>query len=129
VRSVRFAWLLVPAVVGAVLGAAVDPLGLPVIGVPRLTAVSLLDGQAYFGRLEDDPFSDSIVLHDAYYFQDAKSTTMNTAVGLAKRGSEVHAPLDGMRIRRDKVLLIEGIGLGSQVGSAMATDRALRGAP
>ncbi len=128
-RSGLFAWLLIPAIVGAVLGAAVDPLGLPVIGLPRLSAVSLLDGQAYFGRLEDDPFSDMVILHDAYYFQDAKSTTTNTSVGLAKRGSEVHAPLDGMRIRRDKVLLIEGIGLSSQVATAMAADRALRGTP
>ena len=47
---------------GVLLGATLDPQGLPFVGSERLSAVFLLDGQAYFGHLEDTPFSGTIVL-------------------------------------------------------------------
>jgi len=67
-----------------------------------------------------------VVLSDVYYFQ----TTTPPAnpgdaaqVALVRRGTEVHAPSDGMRIRRDKILGIERVGLQSAVARAMAVDR------
>jgi hypothetical protein len=116
-------WLVLPALAGAVLGAAVDPARLPPVAGERIDAVLLLDGQAYFGHLEDFGLSDTVTLRDVYYFQDASAATTNLPVGLVKRGSELHAPADGMQIRRDKILAIEHVGADSAVAKAIATQR------
>ena len=114
---------------GLLLGAALDPQGLPFVGSERLSAVFLLDGQAYFGHLEDTPFSGTIVLRDVYYINDASKVTTDLPVGLLKRGSELHQPVDTMYIRRDRVLAIERVTSGSPIGLAIAGQRALeRGA-
>ena len=116
-------------VLAIALGATVDPAALPFSGTEKLYAVFLLDGQAYFGHLEDVPWSDTVQLTDVYYFDDARKTTTDLAVGLLKRGTEIHAPADGMRIRRDKVLAIERVGLDSPVARAIEAQRAIdRGA-
>lgn len=115
--------------VGTLLGAGLDPQGLPFIGSERLSAVFLLDGQAYFGHLEDMPWSGTIVLRDVYYLNDASKVTTDLPVGLLKRGSELHQPVDTMYIRRDRVLAIERVTPSSPVGLAIASQRALdRGA-
>ncbi|TMC57122.1 MAG: hypothetical protein E6J19_06905 [Chloroflexi bacterium] len=45
------------AVLGGVFfGAVFDPQALPFVGTERIYAVFLLDGQAYFGHLDDSPF-------------------------------------------------------------------------
>ena len=118
-------WLAVPALVGAIAAAALDPAALPFAGTERISAVFLLDGQAYFGHLDDSPFSGTIVLRDIYYLNDATKITTDLPVGLVKRGGELHQPTDVMYIRRDKVLAIERITLTSPVGQAIATQRAL----
>ena len=64
-------------------------------------------------------------MRDVYYFQDARSTTTNLAVALVQRGSELHAPADGMRIRRDRILAIEHVGTDSAVARAIAAQREL----
>ena len=121
-------WLAV-VVLAIALGATVDPAALPFSGTEKLYAVFLLDGQAYFGHLEDVPWSDSVELTDVYYFDDARKTTTDLSVGLLKRGTELHAPADGMRIRRDKVLAIERVGLDSPVARAIEAQRSIdRGA-
>jgi hypothetical protein len=117
-------WVIV-AIVAIVLGATVDPRTLPFTGSEKISAVFLLDGQAYFGHLEDVPWSDSIGLTDVYYLDDASKTTTDLPVGLLKRGSELHAPADGMRIRRDKVLAIERVGPDSPVARAIEAQRAV----
>ena len=116
---------ILAALAGAVLSANIDRTALPLSGIERTSAVFLLDGQAYFGRLEDLPWSDTLVLRDVYYFEDARKSTTNLAVALAKRGLEVHLPTDVMRIRRDKVLAVERVSPGSQVARAVAAQRAL----
>jgi len=45
------------------------------------------------------------------------------------RSDELHAPVGGMRINRDKVLAIETISLSSDVAQAILADKALRGVP
>ena len=112
---------------GVLLGAALDPQGLPFVGSERISAVFLLDGQAYFGHLEDTPFSGTIVLRDVYYINDATKVTTDLPVGLLKRGSELHQPVDTMYIRRDRVLAIERVTAGSPIGLAIAGQRALDG--
>lgn len=112
-------------VVGAFFGSMLDPEALPFVGSERLSAVFLLDGQAYFGHLEDSPLSGTIVLRDVYYLNDASKITTDLPVGLVKRGGELHQPVDVMYIRRDKVLAVERVTLSSPIGQAIATQRSL----
>ena len=116
-------WLALPALAGALAGAFVDVQRLPVLSGERIDAVLLIDGQAYFGHLEDFGLSDTLTLHDVYYFQDARAATTNLPVALVQRGTELHAPADGMRIRRDKVLAIERVTPTSAVARAIAAQR------
>jgi hypothetical protein len=122
-RSV--AWLLVPAVAAILLSMVLDPLALPFSGNERISAVFLTDGQGYFGHLEDVPWSGTITLRDVYYFGDASKVTSDLPVALIKRGGELHQPIDVMHIRRDKVLLVERVGLDSAVAQAISAQRAL----
>ena len=119
-------WLLVVAA-AALSAATVDPAALPFSGTEKVSAVFLLDGQAYFGHLDDVPWSDSVTLTDVYYLEDARKTTSDLAVGLLKRGGELHQPADGMRIRRDKILGIERVSLDSPLARAIQVQRALEG--
>jgi hypothetical protein len=125
VRPVRILIVVGAIALGTLLGAGLDPQGLPFIGSERLSAVFLLDGQAYFGHLEDTPWSGTIVLRDVYYINDASKVTTDLPVGLLKRGNELHQPVDVMYIRRDKVLAVERVTLGSPVGLAIAGQRSL----
>lgn len=119
-------WLLVVAA-ATFSAATVDPAALPFSGTEKVSAVFLLDGQAYFGHLDDVPWSDSVTLTDVYYLEDARKTTSDLAVGLLKRGGELHQPADGMRIRRDKILGIERVSLDSPLARAIQVQRALEG--
>ena len=123
-RRRAVAWLAI-VLVATILGASIDPRALPFGRVEQLSAVFLLDGQAYFGHLEDVPWSDSVTLSDVYYFDDARKATTDLSVALVKRGSELHQPADGMSIRRNKVLAIERVSLDSPVARAIAAQRAI----
>ena len=112
------------AVLGAALGASFDPGYAPFVGAERISAVFLLDGQAYFGHLDDSSLGETLTLTDVYYFDDARKAATDLPVALVKRGGELHQPADGMRIRRDKVLAIERVSLDSPVGRAIAAQRA-----
>lgn len=127
-RKLRWAarWIVLPAVVGVFVSGNIDVRSLPIVGPERETAVLLLDGQAYFGHLDDSGESGTLVLRDVYYFQDAKGGPTGLPVGLVVRGQEAHEPADGMRINRDKVLAIERVRPESSVARAIAAERALR---
>ena len=124
-RRLRWAarWIALPLLAGLFLSANVDARALPAIGAERETAVLLLDGQAYFGHLDDSGESGTLLLRDVYYFQSATGGPTGLAVGLVRRGTEAHVPADGMRINRDKVLAIEQVGPGSAVALAIAAQR------
>jgi len=116
---------LVAAILGLVIAASTDLTALPFTGNEKISAVFLLDGQAYFGRLHDVPWSSTVSLSDVYYFDDARRAPTDLAVALVRRGAELHQPADGMQIRREKILAIERVSLGSEVGRAIAAQRAL----
>jgi hypothetical protein len=116
-------WVALPAALGVFVSANVDVRSLPVVGPERETAVLLLDGQAYFGHLDDSGESGTLLLRDVYYFQEATGGTTNLPVGLVRRGSEAHEPADGMRINRDKVLALEQVGPLSPVAQAIQAER------
>jgi hypothetical protein len=124
-RLKRAAWLLVPTVAAILLSMILDPLAMPFSGNERISAVFLIDGQGYFGHIEDVPWSGTITLRDVYYFTDASKVTSDLQVALVKRGGELHQPIDVMHIRRDKVLLVERVGLDSAVAQAISAQRAL----
>jgi hypothetical protein len=124
-RLKRVAWLLVPTAAAILLSMILDPLAMPFSGNERISAVFLIDGQGYFGHIEDVPWSGTITLRDVYYFTDASKVTSDLQVALVKRGGELHQPIDVMHIRRDKVLLVERVGLDSAVAQAISAQRAL----
>jgi hypothetical protein len=118
-------WLALPAVLGMFVSANVDLRSVPVLGPERLSAVLFLDGQAYFGHLDESGENGTLVLRDVYYFKNNPGGTTGVAVGLVRRGTEAHEPADGMRINRDRVLAIERVGNGSAVAQAIQVERAL----
>lgn len=118
-------WLVLPVAAGALVATSIDASAPPFSGRERLAAVFLLDGQAYFGHLDDNPLSGTMVLRDVYYFADSSKTTADLQIALTKRGSEVHQPLSEMRIRRDKVLVVEHVTLDSPVARAIAAQRGI----
>lgn len=117
--------IVAPALVGGSLSASVDWRSLPFVSPERFTGVLLVDGQAYFGHLEDDGTGGDIRLSDVYYFQDAQKGSSGLPLGLVKRGSEAHQPADTMHINRDHVLAIERLGPASPVVRAIEVERAL----
>jgi len=128
-RALRWTvpWIAIPAILGVFISANIDVHAVPLVGPERLTAVLFLDGQAYFGHLDDSGESGTLVLRDVYYFQDAKGGTTGLPVGLLARGQEAHEPADGMRINRDRVLAVERVRPESAVAKAIDAERALRG--
>lgn len=120
-------WIGLPAAIGVFVSGNIDARSLPLIGPERLSAVLLLDGQAYFGHLDDSGESGTLVLRDAYYFQNASGAATNLSVGLVKRGTEAHEPADGMRINRDRVFAVERVGPDSAVGRAIDVERRITG--
>jgi hypothetical protein len=129
-RAVRWvaAWTALPLALGVFVSGNIDVHSLPLIGAERVTAVLLLDGQAYFGHLDDSGESGTLVLRDVYYFRDAQSGRTGLPVGLVVRGQEAHEPADGMRINRDRVLALERVRPESAVAKAIDAERALRAA-
>ncbi len=118
-------WVGVPLALGVYLAAVIDVRSLPFVGTEQIDAVFFTDGQAYFGHLDDNALSGNVMLRDVYYLGDAKGRGTDYEASVVRRGTEVHQPADGMRIRRETVLAIERIDLGSPVGRAIAVQRAL----
>jgi len=116
-------WIVVPALLGVLVSANLDLRSLPLFGPERLSAVLFLDGQAYFGHLDDSGESGMLVLRDVYYFKNSAGSVTGLPVGLVRRGTEAHEPADGMRINRDRILAVERVGLTSPVGMAIQVDR------
>jgi hypothetical protein len=121
-------WIATAAALGIFISGNVDARALPLFGAERMSAVLLLDGQAYFGHLDDSGESGTLLLRDSYYFQNASGSATNLSVGLVKRGTEAHEPADGMRINRDRVLAVEPVGTESAVAKAIAVEREIGGA-
>jgi hypothetical protein len=116
-------WAGVPLALGVFVSGNLNVHDLPLIGQERVSAVLFLDGQAYFGHLDESGENGTLVLRDVYYFQAANGGTTGLPVGLVRRGSEAHEPADGMHINRDRVLAVETVGLNSPVGRAIEVER------
>ena len=119
-------WVFLPALLGAFLATAIDLGSLPFVGQERISAVFFTNGQAYFGHLDDNAITGTLMLTDIYYLDDAAGKGTDYSTNVVKRGTvELHQPVDGMRIRRDSVLVIERVGMTSPIGRAITAQRAL----
>jgi len=119
-------WMLTPALLGVFISANIDVRSLPLFGSERLSAVLFLDGQAYFGHLDDSGENGMLVLRDVFYFKNSSGGASGLPVGLVRRGTEAHEPADGMRINRDRILAVERVGLTSPVALAIQVEREIR---
>ena len=119
------AWVALPLLIGVFVSGNIDTRTLPLFGPERLSAVLFLDGQAYFGHLDDSGESGTLVLRDVYYFKNSEGGVTGVPVGLVRRGTEAHVPADGMRINRDRILAVERVGPVSPVAQAIQVDREL----
>ena len=119
------AWVGLPLLLGVFVSANIDLRSLPLVGSERMSAVLFLDGQAYFGHLDDSGETGTLVLRDVYYFKTSDGAVTGVPVGLVRRGTEAHEPADGMRINRDRILAIERVGPGSPVAQAIQAEREL----
>jgi hypothetical protein len=96
-------------------------------------AVFLVNGQVYFGRLEDRS-GEYVVLRDIYYLrvtqpplqgpaeqtqQQPAQTQQQPQISLVKLGSELHGPEDEMYISRAQVLFYENLTENGQVVQAI----------
>jgi hypothetical protein len=126
-RWLRWAlrWVVLPGTLGIWVSANIELRSPPVFGPERVSAVLFLDGQAYFGHLDDSGESGTLVLRDVYYFRNAEGSSTRLAVSLVRRGTEAHEPADGMRINRERILAIERVGDASAVGQAIQVEREL----
>ena len=119
------AWVALPLLLGIFVSANLDVRSLPLLGPERLSAVLFLDGQAYFGHLDDSGENGTLVLRDVYYFKNSEGAVTGVPVALVRRGTEAHEPADGMRINRDRILAVERVGPDSSVGQAIQVEREL----
>ena len=82
-------------------------------------AVLLLNGQAYFGRI-DSVRSEHMVLSEVFYIQSQTNPeTKQVTNVLVKRGREWHAP-DRLIVNKQHVVLMEPVTDGSQVAKLIA---------
>lgn len=119
------AWIALPALLGVFLSANVDVRSVPLFGPERMSAVLFLDGQAYFGHLDDSGESGTLLLRDVYYFKNSAGGVTGVPVAVVRRGTEAHEPADGMSINRDRILAVERVGPGSAVAQAIEVQRQL----
>lgn len=91
-------------------------------------AIFLSNGQVYFGKMESSDSGQYLVLSDIFYLQLAKAPQPDSAkttdeaqqqVSLVKLGSELHGPVDKMRINRDHVIFIEQMKSDAKVVTAI----------
>lgn len=103
--------------------------GLSGVKKDKYQALSLTNGQVYFGKLSQAD-SKTVVLKDIYYLQlqepvqpkaDAKTEAerQNKPPTLAKLGTELHAPEDAMYVDREQVLFWENLKDNGKVVKAI----------
>lgn len=94
--------------------------------VKNYSAVFLVNGQVYFGKLGKSS-SDYTVLTDIYYLQvneqiqPATKQTDQTKISLVKLGDEIHGPKDQMKINKAQILFIEDLKEDGQVAKTIKT--------
>lgn len=91
-------------------------------GASNYDAVFLTNGQVYFGKLTGAT-GQYVTLNDIFYLQvsPAQGSNQNQAqaqaqqLTLIKLGSELHGPIDEMKINRDQILFYEALKKDGQV--------------
>lgn len=85
-------------------------------------AVKLVDGEIFYGQIEDMA-ADPIIIKNVYYNYDqpkgAKAAEESGNLRLVKRGKETHGPDGTMNIVRSQVLIMEPLKKDSKVLEAI----------
>jgi len=117
-------WVALPALLGIFVSANIDVRSLPVFGTERMSAVLFLDGQAYFGHLDDSGESGTLTLRDVYYLQQVASSDPNAApdTRILRRGRELHEPAPRMLIPKSAILFVEDLTDASPIAQFMQRD-------
>ncbi len=91
------------------------------VGNDNYSAVFLVNGQVYFGKLNKLD-TDYTVLTDIYYLQVDQpiqpaqtKATDQPQISLVKLGDEIHGPKDEMKINKNQILFIEDLKEDGQV--------------
>lgn len=97
---------------------------MPALDKGRYQAVSLANGQTYFGQLASKP-GGYVVLRDIYYLQEQtpqratdnsdSAADSSATAQLTKRGEAVYGPEDEMIISKDQILFVENLKQDSAV--------------
>lgn len=99
-----------------------------VIDSGKYQALTLVDGEQYFGKLQSLN-GDYFKLTDVYYVQASQtSSTSSTADNsadkkLVKLGDELHGPEDMMVISKDQVLYYENLKPDSKVSKLISQNQ------
>ncbi len=88
-------------------------------------SVFLTNNQVYFGKLSNED-SAYPILHDVYYLKKVTDSAGNSKLELVKRGKELHAPEDGMKINKQNILMIENLTEDSAVYKAIVKAQNLK---
>src|SRR5438132_12990795 len=81
-------WVALPVVLGVFVSGNLDARSLPVFGPERESAVLFLDGQAYFGHLDDSGDSGTLVLRDVRFLAKAACSLNGLPSGRVSAGSD-----------------------------------------
>lgn len=96
---------------------------IPPVGGARYQAIFLINGQAYFGRVEErlGPY---VKVHSVYYIVQARTDVPDGPPDsrLVRRGTEPHRPLPGMLIPRSAVQFVEDLRPTSPIGTYIDQD-------
>jgi hypothetical protein len=119
--AVQIVWVIagIVVIVSAFMFARNTGPGAPVAFTTPYQAVLLMNGSAYFGKLEGYG-TPQPVLKEVYYIvtQTNPETKQNSSV-LVKRGKELHEP-DRMYLTPNQILWVEPVGPNSQVAKLIA---------
>ena len=98
----------------------------PAINKNEYQAVFFMNGQVYFGKLQNID-ADTLTLTDIFYLQAQPTTTSSNPqptssasdVQLVKLGNEVHGPEDKMIINKSQILFFENLSKTGKVSDSI----------
>ncbi|MDD5290011.1 MAG: hypothetical protein PHT40_02305 [Patescibacteria group bacterium] len=121
-------WVVIGIIVLAVIGSVLFFISKKSGGLNKNSsdwqAIFLSNGQTYFGQVVSEN-NDSVIIRNVYYLvgmtspQEISETDKNKDFSLIKLGSEVHGPIDEMRINRNHILFVEDLRADSKIVKAI----------
>jgi hypothetical protein len=130
-RKIFFYLALLIVTILVILAVVVDMRPDTKVQADKYQAVTLANGQVFFGKLKDAG-ADEYRLTNVFYLQskdgnsNVDANTINTlsqadieSIQLIKRGQEIHGPDDAMTIPRSQVVYVENLNSTGKVASTI----------